>query len=112
MVVLVSPRTTLSTILRPRLRPPHPSLPPPLPIHLTLSPPPFCLYLRSFVKESLEVMCGEYKMTGVLVATKDKQGIKACSIPESCKGLITQTTFLPQNEFHVRFVNFFFEVQM
>jgi len=54
----------------------------------------------SFVKESLEVMCGEYKMTGVLVATKDKQGIKACSIPESCKGLITQTTFLPQNEFH------------
>merc|ERR1719174_1419359 len=42
----------------------------------------------SFVKESLEVMCGEFHLTGVLVATKDKQGRKACSIPKSCKGLM------------------------
>merc|ERR1712217_215115 len=27
----------------------------------------------SFVKEALEVMCGEFGLTGVLVATKDKQ---------------------------------------
>eukprot|EP00434_Breviolum_minutum_P021650 symbB.v1.2.019108.t1/scaffold1551.1/size112226/3 len=53
----------------------------------------------SFVKEALEVMCGELKMTGVLVATKDKRGQKACSIPASCDGLITQTTFLNQDEF-------------
>ncbi|CAL1145459.1 unnamed protein product [Cladocopium goreaui] len=53
----------------------------------------------SFVKEALEVMCGELQMTGVLVATKDKQGRQACSIPASCEGLITQTTFLNQDEF-------------
>ncbi|CAK9003574.1 unnamed protein product [Durusdinium trenchii] len=53
----------------------------------------------SFVKEALEVMCGELQMTGVLVATKDKQGRKACRIPSSCNGLITQTTFLSQDEF-------------
>ena len=27
-------------------------------------------------------MCTEYNLTGVLVATKDKQGVKACTIPE------------------------------
>eukprot|EP00913_Durusdinium_trenchii_P031254 g29262.t1 len=53
---------------------------------------------QSFVKEALEVMCGELQMTGVLVATKDKQGRKACRIPSSCNGLITQTTFLSQDE--------------
>lgn len=52
----------------------------------------------TFAKEALEVMCGE-RMTGVLVATKNKPGTKACSIPASCKGLITQTTFLSQDEF-------------
>merc|ERR550537_1646506 len=46
----------------------------------------------SFVKEALEVMCGEFNMTGVLVATKDKQGVQACSIPKSCDGLIEQTS--------------------
>eukprot|EP00747_Dinoflagellata_sp_TGD_P061745 gnl/TRDRNA2_/TRDRNA2_152663_c0_seq2.p1 gnl/TRDRNA2_/TRDRNA2_152663_c0~~gnl/TRDRNA2_/TRDRNA2_152663_c0_seq2.p1 ORF type:complete len:497 (+),score=71.43 gnl/TRDRNA2_/TRDRNA2_152663_c0_seq2:92-1582(+) len=53
----------------------------------------------TFVKESLEVMCGEFKLRGVLVATKDKQGLQACSIPESCKGLMTQTTFLDQQDY-------------
>lgn len=53
----------------------------------------------SFVKESLAVMCGEYKLKGVLVATKDKQGRKACTIPDSCKGLMTQTTFLNQDQY-------------
>lgn len=53
----------------------------------------------SFVKEALEVMCGEFEMTGVLVATKDKKGVKACTIPKSCEGKIVQTTFLDQNGF-------------
>merc|ERR1719191_1718323 len=53
----------------------------------------------TFVKQALEVMCGEYGMTGVLVATKDKQGRKACSIPSSCKGKVLQTSFLPQWQF-------------
>merc|ERR1712039_816356 len=38
---------------------------------------------------------GEYNMTGVLVATKDKAGKKACSIPAVCKGRIKQTSYLP-----------------
>ena len=53
----------------------------------------------TFVKEALAVMCGELGMTGVLVATKDKQDRKACSIPASCEGRILQTKFLSQNEF-------------
>merc|ERR1712098_835571 len=32
-------------------------------------------------------------------ATKDKQGIKACTIPAGCKGKMLQTTFLTQDEF-------------
>merc|ERR1711957_991776 len=52
----------------------------------------------SFVREALKVMCGEYKLKGVLVATKDKSGQKACSIPPSCDGLITQTTYLQKQE--------------
>eukprot|EP00747_Dinoflagellata_sp_TGD_P063086 gnl/TRDRNA2_/TRDRNA2_153301_c0_seq1.p1 gnl/TRDRNA2_/TRDRNA2_153301_c0~~gnl/TRDRNA2_/TRDRNA2_153301_c0_seq1.p1 ORF type:complete len:553 (-),score=92.43 gnl/TRDRNA2_/TRDRNA2_153301_c0_seq1:10-1668(-) len=54
----------------------------------------------SFVKESLEVMCGEFQLKGVLVATKDKQGRKACSIPKSCKGLMLQTTYLDQQDYY------------
>jgi hypothetical protein len=53
----------------------------------------------SFVKEALVVMCGEYHLTGVLVASKDKQGRKACTIPDSCHGKIVQTTFLTQPEY-------------
>ncbi|CAJ1453072.1 unnamed protein product, partial [Effrenium voratum] len=68
----------------------------------------------SFVKEALDVMCGEMRLTGVLVATKDKQGQKACSIPRSCKGLVTQTTFLSQEGFfhYVRQSNFLFLPQV
>ena len=44
------------------------------------------------MKEALEVMCTEYSLKGVLVATKNKQGTKACTIPEACKGLMVQTT--------------------
>merc|ERR1712050_662886 len=32
--------------------------------------------------------------TGVLVATMDKQGRKACSIPKTCEGRMIQTTYL------------------
>lgn len=53
----------------------------------------------SFVKEALEMMCGEYNMKGVLVATKDKQDQKACSIPKVCEGKIIQTKFLDQGQF-------------
>lgn len=53
----------------------------------------------TFVKQALEVMCGEYGMTGVLVATKDKPGRKACTIPSSCEGKIIQTSFLSQDKF-------------
>jgi len=53
----------------------------------------------TFVKQSLEVMCGEYGMTGVLIASKDKQGKKACTIPRICDGKVVQTSFLPQWEF-------------
>ena len=56
----------------------------------------------TFAKEALEVMCSQ-GITGVLVATKDKQGRKACSIPANCAGKITQTTFLsPRGVFQVR----------
>jgi len=48
----------------------------------------------SFVKEALGTMCGEFHLTGVLVATKDKAGKKAYTIPESCKGRMLQTTYL------------------
>ncbi|KAL3774588.1 hypothetical protein ACHAWO_006887 [Cyclotella atomus] len=54
----------------------------------------------SFVREALEVMCSpEFNVTGVLVANKNKAGTKACTIPESCKGKIVQTTFLDQRKF-------------
>mmetsp|Transcript_36754 Transcript_36754/g.114466 ORF Transcript_36754/g.114466 Transcript_36754/m.114466 type:complete len:559 (-) Transcript_36754:91-1767(-) len=68
----------------------------------------------SFVKEALEVMCGELKMKGVLVATKDKANRRACSIPASCKGLITQTQYIPQEEFFtfVRQSHFLFVPQV
>lgn len=54
----------------------------------------------SFVEKALEVMCGEFKMTGVLVATIDKQNDLRCKIPDSCKGLITQTQYIPQPQLY------------
>merc|ERR1712032_85326 len=48
--------------------------------------------------EALTVMCGEYDLKGVLVATKDKSGKKACSIPKSCKGKMIQTTYLAEQK--------------
>lgn len=48
----------------------------------------------SFVKEALKVMCGEFQMTGVLVATKNKANTRAYTIPSSCKGKMIQTTYL------------------
>jgi len=68
----------------------------------------------TFVKEALQVMCGELGMTGVLVATKDKQDRKACSIPASCEGKIVQTRFLSQPEFfsYVRQSKFLFVPQV
>mmetsp|Transcript_37829 Transcript_37829/g.106957 ORF Transcript_37829/g.106957 Transcript_37829/m.106957 type:complete len:299 (-) Transcript_37829:88-984(-) len=68
----------------------------------------------TFVLEALEVMCGEYGLTGVLVATKDKQGQKRCSIPSSCEGKILQTTYLSQDAFfsYVRQSRFLFVPQV
>jgi len=51
----------------------------------------------SFVKQALPIMCGEFNLKGVLVATKDKAGKRACSIPKECEGKIIQTTYL-QNQ--------------
>eukprot|EP00808_Paulinella_micropora_P026695 g73551.t1 len=53
----------------------------------------------SFVKEALVVMCGEFNLTGVLAATMNKKGTKACTVPDSCKGKMLQTTFLTQEQF-------------
>eukprot|EP00930_Biecheleria_cincta_P055411 TRINITY_DN41731_c0_g1_i1.p1 TRINITY_DN41731_c0_g1~~TRINITY_DN41731_c0_g1_i1.p1 ORF type:complete len:568 (+),score=66.52 TRINITY_DN41731_c0_g1_i1:59-1762(+) len=68
----------------------------------------------TFVKQALEVMCGELGMTGVLVATKDKQNRKACSIPESCHGKVEQTQFLSQEGFfkYVKSSRFLFVPQV
>jgi len=52
----------------------------------------------TFVKEALVLMCGEYNLKGVLVATKDKAGRKAYTIPESCKGKMIQTTYLAKQQ--------------
>merc|ERR1711879_563532 len=49
-------------------------------------------------KQALEVMCGELGMTGVLVATKDKQNKKRCWIPKSCEGKMVQTTYLERQD--------------
>eukprot|EP00747_Dinoflagellata_sp_TGD_P204437 gnl/TRDRNA2_/TRDRNA2_78104_c0_seq1.p1 gnl/TRDRNA2_/TRDRNA2_78104_c0~~gnl/TRDRNA2_/TRDRNA2_78104_c0_seq1.p1 ORF type:complete len:194 (+),score=37.93 gnl/TRDRNA2_/TRDRNA2_78104_c0_seq1:83-583(+) len=59
-------------------------------------------------------MCGEMGLTGVLVATKDKQDRKACSIPASCSGKIKQTTYLDQREFfdYVKQSHFLFVPQV
>lgn len=53
----------------------------------------------SFAVEALEVMCGELGMTGVLVATIDKQNRKRCKIPKSCEGKMLQTQYIPQDQF-------------
>lgn len=55
----------------------------------------------TFVKEALVVMCGEYSMTGVLVATR--KGDKAYTIPKSCDGKVLQTTYLAN---HSEFLNY------
>jgi len=52
----------------------------------------------TFVKEALNLMCGEMKLTGVLVATKDKSGKHAYTMPESCKGRMIQTTYLAKQD--------------
>jgi len=52
----------------------------------------------SFTKEALGVMCGEYNLTGVLVATQDSIGDSKCAIPDTCKGKVVQTSFLEQAE--------------
>jgi len=38
-------------------------------------------------------------MTGVLIASKDKYGRKACTIPKSCEGKMVQTRYIDQSEF-------------
>jgi hypothetical protein len=54
----------------------------------------------SFAYQALDVFCSpEFNLTGVLIATVDKQGKKSCAIPESCRGRMKQTQFLDQSEF-------------
>ena len=54
----------------------------------------------TFTLEALQVMCSdEFNLKGVLVATKDKSGKKACTIPTQCQEKMIQTTFLSQDEF-------------
>lgn len=50
----------------------------------------------SFVKQALHVMCEDYNLRGVLVATRGDSAEERCAIPDSCKGKITQTAFLSQ----------------
>merc|ERR1711920_383290 len=68
----------------------------------------------TFAKQAFDVMCREFGMTGVLVATKDKQSVKRCAIPESCEGKLLQTTYIPQDEFfsYVRQSKFLFLPQV
>ena len=56
----------------------------------------------TFALQALEIMCSdEFNLTGVLVATKDKHGKKACAIPPACHGKMQQTTYLAnQNDFY------------
>ncbi|KAL7555125.1 hypothetical protein ACHAWF_018760 [Thalassiosira exigua] len=54
----------------------------------------------SFVREALEFMCSdEYNVTGVLIANKNKDGTKTCTIPKACEGKMVQSTFLTQDKF-------------
>lgn len=53
----------------------------------------------TFVKQALRVMCGEYNLTGVLVATKDKANKTKCAIPKACRGKMLQTPYLPQDKY-------------
>ena len=43
-------------------------------------------------KKCLEILCGSFKLTGLLV------GRKGCQIPKVCDGLVETTDFLSQNE--------------
>eukprot|EP00039_Didymoeca_costata_P008514 m.112936 g.112936 ORF g.112936 m.112936 type:complete len:526 (+) comp14113_c0_seq1:119-1696(+) len=52
----------------------------------------------SFVYQALEVMCGEFNLTGVLIATADPNGVDRCDIPEVCHGRMTQTTYIRQDK--------------
>jgi hypothetical protein len=56
----------------------------------------------TFAKAALEVMCGEYGMTGVLVATQEEHAgptRKHCNLPPSCEGKMIQTSFLNQHDY-------------
>merc|ERR1711879_1088777 len=58
----------------------------------------------SFVREALPILCDEFKLTGVLVATKNKANTKAYTIPDSCKGRMTQTTYLARQSDYFDFL--------
>ena len=47
---------------------------------------------------ALDVMCGEFGLTGVLIATKDETTGRTCDIPQSCKGRVVQTPLLSPDE--------------
>ena len=50
----------------------------------------------SFFYDAIEMMCND-GMTGVYVASK--KGELKCNIPPACEGKVTQTFFLPQDQF-------------
>jgi len=53
----------------------------------------------SFMYDSLKLFCDD-GMKGVLVASMNKQGTKACSLPKNCKkGQIVQTPYIDQNKY-------------
>jgi hypothetical protein len=53
----------------------------------------------TFVRKALDVMCSpEFKLKGVLVATKNKANTRAYSMPAACKGKMIQTTYLANQQ--------------
>jgi hypothetical protein len=52
----------------------------------------------SFVKEALPMMCGEFNLKGVLVASKSKNGRTKYSIPKECEGKMIQTSYLANQQ--------------
>lgn len=50
----------------------------------------------TFVKQALHVMCKDYNLQGVLIATKGTGANERCAIPDSCEGKVTQTTYVAQ----------------
>jgi len=53
----------------------------------------------TFAHAALDVMCGEFGMKGVLIATKAKDSDKHCDLPASCAGKMIQTPYIDQHKY-------------